>query len=180
MKKLLLLTAIVMVSLLSQAQKGNNQIGIALEVGVPVGDFGDLSKLGVGGLVRGAYGIGTAGHITLTTGYVAFSAKDEYETAVGVDKLNMHIIPIMLGYRHSFNGFFIEPQIGYEIFGAKAEAGGVSASDSEGAFAFGGGIGFEKNGFEVGARVQAGSKDGSTTTYIGFHVGYNFNLGGSK
>jgi hypothetical protein len=180
MKKILLLTAIISLSLLSKAQSGNNQIGIALEVGVPMGDFGDLSKLGVGGLVRGAYGIGTAGHVTLTTGYVAFSAKDEYKDALGADKINMHIIPIMLGYRHNFNGFFVEPQVGYQIFGAKVEVSGLSGSDSEGMFAFGGGLGFEKNGFEIGARIQAGTKNGETDSYIGFHVGYNFSLGGSE
>jgi hypothetical protein len=180
MKKILLLTAIITISWSSHAQKGNNQIGIALEVGIPTGDFGDISKLGVGGLVSGAYGIGHAGRITLTSGYMAFSAKDKYVEAFGVDKLKMHIIPIGLGYRHSFKSFFVEPQIGYEVFGAKATLGDISASDSEGAFSFGGGVGFEKNGFEVGGRVQSGSKDGETTTYIGFHVGYNFNLGAFK
>jgi hypothetical protein len=177
-KKLLLLIVTVTSGVLIQAQKGNNQIGVSLEVGVPTGDFGDFSKLGVGGLIRGGYGIGTAGQITFITGYMAFRAKHEYEDALGVDKLKMHVIPIMLGYRHSFSGFYLEPLIGYEIFGAKAELGGISGSDSDGAFAFGGGLGFEKNGFEIGSHVQAGSKDGSTTTYIGFHVGYNFDLRG--
>ena len=178
MKKLLLLTAIVGVVTLSKAQTGNNQIGIAFEVGIPMGDFGDISKTGFGGLVRGAFGVGTAGHVTLTTGYTSFTAKDEFTTLVGADKINFHIIPILLGYRHNFSGFYVEPQLGYGIYGTKVEIGGSSGSDSEGAFTWGGGLGYEKSGFEAGIRYQAGSKDGSTTSYLGIHVGYNFTLGG--
>jgi hypothetical protein len=107
MKKLLLLTAIVTVSLLSQAQKGNNQIGIALEVAVPLGDFGDAAKAGFGGLIRGAFGVGTAGHITLTTGYSSFRSKSDIEDALSADKITYSVIPILAGYRHNFSGFYV-------------------------------------------------------------------------
>jgi len=180
MKRLLLLTAIISVCSLSKAQTGNNQIGIALEVGVPMGDFGDAAKAGFGGLLRGAYGIGTAGHITLTTGYESFRSKSDLEDALGADKITYNIVPILAGYRHNFSGFYIEPQIGYGIYGSKIKGGTFDGSDSEGAFTFGGGLGYEKTGFEIGARIQAASKDGSTTSFIGFHVGYNFTLGGSQ
>lgn len=180
MKKSLLLTAIVGLSLFCRAQTGNNQIGVAVELGVPMGDFGDAAKAGFGGLVRGAYGIGTAGHITLTTGYLSFRSKSDLEDALGADKITYSIVPILAGYRHSFSGFFIEPQVGYGIYGSKIKGGLFDGSDSEGAFTYGGGIGFEKSGFEVGARIQAATKNSTTTSFIGFHVGYNFDLGGAQ
>jgi len=178
MKRLLLLTAIVTISVLAKAQTGNNQIGVAFEVGVPLGDFGDGSKAGFGGLLRGAYGIGTAGHITLTTGYLSFRAKSEVEDAFGADKVTSTVVPILAGYRHNFSGFYVEPQIGYGIYGSKIKGGLFDGSDSEGAFSYGGGLGYEKSGLEIGARIQAATKDGSTISFIGFHVGYNFTLGG--
>jgi hypothetical protein len=176
MKKLFLLASVVSISLLSKAQTGNNQIGIAAELALPMGDFGDIAKTGFGGLVRFGYGIGTAGQVTLTTGYTSFGTKDEFLNPD--EKLNWRIIPILVGYRHHFSGFYVEPQLGYGIYGFKDEDAGVSISDSEGAFTYGGGLGYSKSGFEGGIRYQAGSKDGSTTSYFGIHVGYNFSLGG--
>ena len=176
MKKLLLLTAIVGISLLSKAQKGNNQIGIAFELAIPTGDLGDIAKTGFGGLVRGAYGVGTAGQVTLTTGYTSFGLKDEFLGAG--ESGNLHIIPILVGYRHNFSGFYIEPQLGYGIYGSKFEDASGSFTSSDGAFTYGGGVGYSKSGFEGGIRFQAGSKDGSTTSYFGIHVGYNFSLSG--
>jgi hypothetical protein len=176
MKQLLLLAAIVSISFLSNAQKGTNQVGIAFELGIPLGDFGDVAKTGFGGLIRGAYGVGTAGQVTLTTGYTSFSVKDELLSSG--ETANLHIIPILVGYRHNFSGFYVEPQLGYGSYGSKDKFNGTSVSSSEGAFTYGGGIGYSKSGFEGGVRYQAGSKDGSTTSYIGFHVGYNFDLSG--
>jgi hypothetical protein len=177
MKKLILLVSIVSISFLSKAQTGMNQIGIAAELGLPMGDFGDVAKTGFGGLIRGAFGVGTAGQVTLTTGYTSFGIKDELLGSG--ESGNLHIIPILVGYRHHFSGFFVEPQLGYGIYGSKFEDASGSMTDSEGAFTYGAGLGYSKSGFEGGVRYQAGSKDGSTTSYIGIHVGYNFNLGGA-
>jgi len=42
------------------------------------------------------------------------------------------------------------------------------------------GLGFAKNGFDGGVCYQNASKDGSNTSLIDIHVGYNFTLGGSS
>src|SRR5258708_874064 len=175
MKKLFLLTVIACITLLTQAQKGNNQIGVAFEVGVPVGSFGDGVKTGFGGLVKGLYGIGTAGQVSFTTGYSSFKWKNLSSGQSG----NSWIIPFLAGYRHNFSGFYVEPQLGYGVFGSKYQFSGASSSASTGAFAWGAGIGFAKNGFDAGVRYQGLSKNG-TVSVIGFHVGYNFTLAGSQ
>src|SRR5215216_3257162 len=75
MKKIILVFACI-VSLSSvKAQQGTNQIGVAADLGLPMGDFGDAFKTGFGGQVRGLFGVGTAGQITFTTGYSSFKAK---------------------------------------------------------------------------------------------------------
>ena len=178
MKKIILTTAIAFMSVVAFSQKGENQIGIGADVGIPTGDFGDGFGVGIGGYLKGLLGVGSAGQMTFTTGYMTFGMKDEFEDALGADKVSSSIIPLLLGYRHNFSGFYAEPQIGYGIYGAKVEIQGSKASDSEGAFTWAVGFGFAKNGFDAGVRYQSGSKDGSSTSLVGIHVGYNFSLGG--
>ncbi|HEX2846909.1 MAG TPA: outer membrane beta-barrel protein [Chitinophagaceae bacterium] len=178
MKKLFLAITIVTVSLTASAQKGNNQIGVGVDLGLPTSDFGDAAKFGFGGYLKGLYGIGSAGQITLTSGYTTYSAKDEVLTGSGADKIKYGIIPILAGYRHNFDGFYAEPQLGYSIFRAKMEGGGMSVSNSEGMFTWAVGLGYAMSGFDAGVRYQSGSKDGSTIAVVGIHIGYNFSLGG--
>jgi len=167
-KVLLLLASAIAFSAVGFTQKGHNQIGVAFEVGIPTGDFGTYSKTGFGGSVRGLFGIGTAGQITFTTGYTSFKFKDF--------DAHSSIIPLLAGYRHNFSGFFVEPQIGYGIYGTKV-SGGESSSD--GAFTWAVGAGYAMNGFEGGVRYQSASKNGSSLGLVGIHVGYNFTLGGA-
>lgn len=178
MKKLFLALAIVTVSLTASAQTGKNEIGVGFDLNIPNGDFSDAYKLGFGGYVKGLFGIGSAGQITLTSGYTTFSGKDDYLTALGADKAKYGIIPILAGYRHNFDGFYAEPQVGYGIYREKAEAGGVSVSESTGAFTWAVGLGYAMSGFDIGARYQSASKDGTSFGLVGIRVGYNFSLGG--
>src|SRR6266487_4826752 len=175
MKKLLLLIGIACITLLAHAQKGNNQIGVAFELGIPVGSFGDGVKTGFGGLIKGLYGVGTAGQVTFTTGYSTFTWKNLSSDESG----NSWIIPFLIGYRHNFSGFYVEPGLGYSVLGDKYKFSGVSASSSTGAFTWGAGIGYAKNGFDGGVRYEGLTKNG-TVSIIGIHVGYNFTLGGTQ
>jgi hypothetical protein len=180
MRKVLLATFIGVASFIgANAQKGHNQIGIGPEVAIPVGDFGDGFKTGFGGSVKGMFGVGTAGQVTLTSGYTTFKAKG-LESG---EKFNASIIPILLGYRHNFNGFYVEPQAGYGIYGSKISGTGtgLDGTNSSGAFTWAAGIGYAlKQGVDIGARYQSGHKDGATTGVVGFTVRYNFSLGGAK
>ena len=181
MKKLVLATAFVVACLIgANAQSGKNQIGVGADIGIPTGDFGDGFSVGIGGYVKGFLGVGTAGQVTLTTGYSSFSMKDEFEQLLGVDKASATVVPILLGYRHNFSGFYAEPQVGYNIFGARVKSGGVTASDSEGAFAWAVGFGYVINNFDIGARYESMHKDGESNAFVGFRVGYNFSLGGAS
>ena len=181
MKKVFITAFFVATCLIgAKAQSGNNQIGVGVNVGIPTGDFGDAFGVGIGGYVKGLLGVGSAGQVTLTTGYTSFGMKDEFEQALGVEKASATVIPILLGYRHNFSGFYAEPQIGYNILGARAKAAGVTGTDSEGQFAWAIGFGYVVSNFDIGARYESMHKDGSSTAFVGFRVGYNFSLGGAK
>jgi hypothetical protein len=174
MKKLILVFACVIALSTVKAQQGTNQIGIAADLGLPMGDFGDGFKTGFGAQLRALFGIGTAGQITFTTGYSGFKGKE----STNEFKYSTTIIPLLAGYRHNFSGFYVEPQIGYGIYGAKVEINDEDETSSDGAFTYAIGLGIAKSGFDAGVRYQAASKDGSTTSLVGIHVGYNFTLGG--
>lgn len=176
MKKVLLSVLFIAAFSVVKAQKGNNQIGVAAEVGIPTGDFGDAFKTGFGGSVKGLYGVGTAGQITFTTGYTGYKAKEstsDYKATWG-------IIPLLAGYRHNFSGFYLEPQAGLGIYTAKVTILGQSGSDNTSAFTWAVGAGYAMNGVDVGVRYQGASKDGDNISLIGIHVGYNFSLGGGN
>ncbi|HEU0111953.1 MAG TPA: outer membrane beta-barrel protein [Flavisolibacter sp.] len=177
MRKVFLVVASVFALGVANAQTGNNAIGIGAEINLPMGDFGDAFKTGFGGSLKYLHGVGSAGQVTLTTGYSVFKMKD------GDDDFDVtsSIIPILAGYRHNFSGLYVEPQVGYGIYGAKVKMLGEEESDSEGAFTWAIGAGYAmQQGLDLGVRYQSASKDGSSTSFIGFRVGYNFSLGGAS
>lgn len=157
----------------AQAQTGNNQIGIGAEVGIPTGDFGDAFKPGFGASVKGLYGVGTAGQVTLTAGYTIFNEKEES----GVN-MKTSILPIMAGYRHNLNGFYLEPQIGYGSYGVQVEFMGEKESEREGAFTWAAGVGYALNGLDISARYQSGKLEDADSPFslVGIRIGYNFSL----
>jgi hypothetical protein len=177
MRKVILVLASVFALNAANAQTGKNQVGIAFEVGLPMGDFKDGVKTGFGGSLKYLHGVGSAGQVTLTSGYTMFNAKDVPSGYT----VKASIIPILLGYRHNFSGAYVEPQVGYGIYGSKFKGGGIDESSSDGAFTWAIGVGYAmEQGLDLGARYQSASKNGSTTSLIGLHIGYNFSLGGAS
>lgn len=174
MKKLFLAICIAAVSVTGYAQKGTTKIAVGADLGIPVGDFGEGFKTGFGGYAKGLFGIGEAGQITFTTGYSSFKAKGSTDEV----KATVNVIPLLAGYRHNFSGFYAEPQIGYSIFSTKLKSEEISGSTSDGAFAWAIGCGYVVSNVDFGVRYQSASKDGSSLSFVGIHVGYNFSLGG--
>lgn len=179
MKKLFLaILSIGLFSTISSAQKGNNQVSVAGNISVPTGDFGDYSNIGFGGMVKGLYGVGKSGQITLTSGYVTFSGKDVYEHLLSADKITQSVIPVLAGYRHNFHGFYVEPQAGYGLYAGKIKGGIFDGTDTEGAFTWAAGAGYVLKGVDFGALYQSGHRNGTSKASIGLRVAYNFPVGG--
>src|SRR5699024_5401748 len=173
-KTIILSVALLFACFSAFAQKGNNQISIGLDGGFPMGDFGKSSNLGIGGTVKGMYGIGTAGQVELTLGYISFGMKESSSTA----SASTGIIPIMVGYRHHFNGLYVEPQLGLSMLKTKVDVMGHTASSSTSAFGWALGAGYLFNDFDVSLRYQSASKNGNSLGFLGLRLGYNFSLGG--
>lgn len=152
-----------------QAQQGEFKINPGLELGLPMGDFGDATNLGFGATVKGLYGVSDDGQVELTLGYLTFSGKDDWG--------NVDIIPIMAGYRHSFESFYAEGQLGFANVKTKVDLGmlgDVSSSSTEFSWAIGAGYMF--NAFDLSLRYQSVATSGSSWGWIGLRVGYSFDL----
>jgi hypothetical protein len=177
MRKIFLTIAIVIITLTTHAQKGNNSIVFGAEAGIPLGEFGDICTAGFGGFAKGLLGVGKAGQVSITSGYTIFNVKSDLRQMLGVDKSSIRILPILFGYRHNMKGLYMEPQIGLGIFSAKASVGNVSATNSENVFSWGFGAGYAvPNGVDFGVNFCGGAKDGSTDSWISFRLGYNISL----
>lgn len=104
-----------------QAQKGNDVVRINAEATIPIfqNDFG------FGFSLKGLYGIGKSGQLTLSCGVSKFNAKSTVETA----KIATRLIPILFGYNHNIGNIFVEPKIGLgELYKKLTISGGYSRS----------------------------------------------------
>jgi hypothetical protein len=158
----------------ADAQTGNNQIGIGAEVGIPTGDFSEAFLTGFGTSVKGLYGVGGAGQVTLTLGYTLFKEKEES----GVN-LKASILRLLAGYRHNLNGLYIEPQVGYGNYGLHVIYMGVKDSDFDSPFTWAAGLGYVLNNLDISARYQSGKLEGPGTafSFVGLRMGYNLPIG---
>ena len=163
MKRIYLFLGIfTILTLAGHAQTGHNQVSIGPEADIPVGTFGNAYKTGFGGTIKGLYGVGKTGQVTLTTGYSSFSGKDIYSGQT------FGILPILLGYRANLTGLYIEPFLGMARYATKAG----TYTFNETRFTYGGGIGFAMKALDLGARLQ--SHQGATLVAI--RLAYAFNL----
>jgi hypothetical protein len=159
------------------AQKGENLLSIGGDLGLPTGDFAEGFNVGPGLRAKLLFGINTTGYITATSGINFFSAKPELLNTGA--SLTFRIIPILAGYRHTINSFFIEPQFGFGVYSATVSTGGTSESGSTNAFTWAAAMGYMGKSFEAGVRYQSGEKDGSISM-IGINISYIFSLGRSR
>ncbi|HEX6916050.1 MAG TPA: autotransporter outer membrane beta-barrel domain-containing protein, partial [Chitinophagaceae bacterium] len=101
-------------------------------------------------------------------GYVNFSGKDFTVGSTTFKASSTYLIPLKAGYRLNLGegGFNIEPQLGYSV----GKGGG-------GGFTYAGNIGYMiNNQFDIAARYEGVSKDGSSLSFIGLRVAYSFGL----
>ena len=177
-KMYMVLLATILITAGSFAQKGKSYLGVGGDLSLPTAEFGTYFKTGVGGYVKAMLGVGNSGAVTFTTGYSSFKEAGDFEDFTATQG----VVPMLIGYRHNFNGFFVEPQIGYGIYPYKetSQEFGFS-SESGGAFTWAAGVGYVfNNKIEVSARYQTGGQEGVNVGMFGLRVGYNFSLSGSK
>src|SRR5690242_9938992 len=120
MKKVILSLAIIAAALTTQAQDDKSfQLGAGINIGLPIGDAGDISNFVIGGELQGELGLSDNVKGLATVGYSHFLGKD-----FGGYKLSYGIIPILVGARiYPSEKFFLSGQIGYGKMTGDADGG---------------------------------------------------------
>lgn len=174
MKKIFLLTAIAGIFAFTSvsAQKdpamNGQKLGIGVEFGLPVGDFGDVYNLGVGGSLVYQVPVATNLNVTGNVGYINFTSKK-----VLGQSFNTGYVPIKAGLRYFFA----------ENFYGGAELGAAISTEKNGstAFAYSPGVGVEfpvadKASIDLGVRYEGWSRDSHTNSFVGIRAAFNFGL----
>jgi hypothetical protein len=171
MKKLFLTLALlggVIFSCLAQttttSTKQESKFSIGVDAGLPTGTAADVYNFAIGGSLKYDVAAATDLFVTFSAGYEAFLVKSSL-TSLGA-KSSSGFIPLKAGLKYYFSeGFFGEAQVGAAI---STESGGGTA------FAYAPGIGYSfDGGFEVGARYEGWSKNG-TIGQAALRVAFSF------
>lgn len=185
MKKLTLSIAAIAIAGSMTAQ--SNQVSLALDLGLPLGDFGDFASLIVGPSVGFELPVGDNLGITAQLGYQIVTLKDDNPFIKSYS-----MIPIQAGLKYYFmdqqEGFYGHGQVGvhsttittedFTILGVTVP--GTSDSSTNLSWAIGAGYQLEK--LDIGIRYNSIMPDGdapdgtSSSSYIGLRIGYLLNL----
>lgn len=168
MKKILLMTAFSAASMFGFAQEKSDSKSMSfsggVEIGMPMGDFGDVASTGFGASLQMNYSLGSKSALILSAGYVTYGGK----TISGIDLPSWGWIPVLGGLKYNLSdNFYGSAQAGMSFFS-------IDGGDSESIFTYAPGIGFEKNKIDISARYLSASKDGATTNTLGLRLGYKF------
>lgn len=143
------------------------QFSAGLELGLPMGTFGDTNGLGFG--VSGRYEAAINDNLSwnATLGYISYTGKDYSIPGFGViPGVSFAMIPITGGIKYYFteidNGFYGSADLGIWL------ASGSGSSGSE--FGISPGLGYRVGSFDIGARYNI---VGNVST-LGFRFGYVF------
>jgi hypothetical protein len=163
----------------AKAQIGNNEVQIAVQLALPVGELSDLASRGDGGSVKGLWGIGRGPQqITAEVTYTFFDLRDEW-LGQGTGAFYGGFT-IYGGYRYRFGNFFAEPQAGVASYSINAYNSitqrGIDQSKAYFSWAAGGG--YQWRNFELGTRYQSAMVSNSESiNFVALRLGYKFVIG---
>ena len=168
MKKALFITLAALFSAVcTYAQTGNNQVSIGIETNLFLkSGYSNIYNPGIGGNLKGLYGIQDASQLTLTAGYSSFSGKSSSQYG----DQNLSLLPVLAGYRYNLkNGLYAEGQVGLAIL--RTKAGDFSFSQTNFAAALN--VGYTIKGFDASIRYYT---EGDVISTFAVRLAYNFSL----
>ena len=142
-------------------------IGLELEALLPMGSFGDLTKVGAGIAVKGIYHLTETGAVTGTVGYNYFLPNDDGDYKYSG-------IPIKVGYMALFGMFFVEPQVGVYNFRTSFDDEDIPSVSSTNLF-----LG-ARAGINIGSNSHLGvgynyiKTDGGSTSFASAGISFAF------
>ena len=171
MKKIFLCAAVLAASVTAvsaQSKKVETKpvFSAGLETALPLGDFKQGYKFGLGATVQGECAVADKVGITLSAGYLSFAGKTVEFAGEKYKNEAQGVIPVLAGAKYYFtDNVYGHAQIGLSFFNH-----GVGS-----AFTYSPGIGIKaSDNMDVLVKYQAASKSGSTASFFGARVAYTF------
>ena len=167
MKKLLTLAS----ALFLIASHSNAQI----EIDKLLGKNSDSYGIGFGAFLQFAFPASDAADITAEGGVVFFFEKDNSEEGIAA-------IPVKVGYRYTLNGtgegFYIHPQVGYNVYGVKSEDfSGYNQDSKFHGVILGAGTGYlfyiGNTNFDIGLRYETILANGGNVSCLGLRIAHS-------
>jgi hypothetical protein len=153
MKKLLFVAAFTVAGFIGANAQKDFKLGAGVNVGLPLGDFGDAANFIAGVELQGELAFTEKVKGIATTGYSHVFYKD----IMGF-KPSQGIIPILVGARgYLSEQFFLTGQVGYAV---------VTGDFSGGGFAFKPQVGYDAGKFQLGLSYN-GVSDNGTSGWLG-------------
>ena len=173
MKKLLLVATITVAGFIgayAQPTEGFT-FGAGVRLGLPIGDFSDVSSFGVGAELQGEFGFSDMVSGIVTTGYTSFFGKDVDIPGLGtIEYESTGYIPILVGARvYPSTNFFIGGQVGYGLI--------TGNGDSEGGFNYQPQIGYNAEKFQLALNYNGLSINSTNLSHIGLTAIFKFGGG---
>jgi len=170
MKKIILCAAIAATTAAATAQTTKNAkqplFSAGVELGLPIGDFKEGYKFGIGVTVQGEYPAAEKAGITLSAGYMSFAGKTFEFLGEKYKNPAQGVIPVLAGAKY----YFTEKVYGHAQAGVSFFNHGVGA-----AFTYSPGVGIKASeNIEVLVKYQGASKNGSTASFLGTRISYRF------
>jgi hypothetical protein len=186
---LLLVVGLTSITTITNAQNGRFSLGV--DLGIPMGTFGDYYDLGFGTTVRYEYPIGDNIGIGLTTGFLAFGGTS-IETTYGTsDVSGLVMVPIQPYFRYYFmeqqDGFYGQANIGL-TYSASASSTDLSTGEdvtnTSTDLSYGPEVGYALEHWDFGLRYQMisggetvnsdGTVSSSTNSFLGLRIAFVF------
>jgi hypothetical protein len=148
-----------------------SSLGANFEVSIPTDDlFKEVAGTGYGGNLRYPWGADARTAVTVTAGYLAWGKKDlGLNTSVESNAFNIFVG----GKYYLAEGLYGSLEGGFYFLSYTYEGTVVGALASTAWFMLPIGIGYQKSGFEIGARYMLLAADYHS---FSFTLGYNFML----
>jgi hypothetical protein len=159
------------VASVAQTETGSkNKLGIGLEFGLPLGDFGDVYSIGFGGAGKFERSVSKSFAVTVTAGYTSLYYKKDV-----IDADPQGFIPVKAGGKYYFGAaqnIYLEGEVGASI-------GTGDGAETVFAYAPGVGISFpvsNKSAIDAGIRYESWNYDVKALNQVGIRVAYKFGL----
>jgi hypothetical protein len=177
MKKCLVIVFFLIISFRSYGQYGEDYLNIGVDAGLTLNEFYQVQfPAGFGASIKGLYGVGLNGQVSLTVNYMYFPLDQSFALPQG-ENLTLHVIPVFLGYRLNFDKFFLEPQVGGAMLVNRFKNEPDVYHESTTEFAFAAEAGYVFDLVEVSFRYQHAGPSPNHLGLLGIRAAYKIPLG---